>query len=89
MPGGKCLYSKIPDTDNELYCMDYNASGTRFSVAGKNKRVYVYDDETKKIVNDMHEGLRDLPGHGNRIFSTKFDPLDDNVLISGGWDRSL
>jgi COMPASS component SWD3 len=37
----------------------------------------------------MHEGLKELPGHGNRIFAIKYDPKDPNVIVSGGWDKTL
>ncbi len=29
------------------------------------------------------------PGHSNRVFSLKFDPDNDNTLISGGWDNTV
>lgn len=29
------------------------------------------------------------PGHSNRIFALKFHPQDPNILISGGWDRTI
>lgn len=28
-------------------------------------------------------------GHSNRIFSMKFHPTDENVIISGGWDNTI
>ena len=40
----------------------------------------------------MHElrvGGKYLPGHASRIFSVKFHPLDENILISGGWDKTI
>jgi COMPASS component SWD3 len=89
MPGGKCLYNSVPEPGNELFCIDYNSDGSMFAVAGKDHRVYVYDDEKKEIVNNMHEGLKELPGHGNRVFAIKFDPQDPNVIVSGGWDKTL
>jgi WD40 repeat protein len=30
-----------------------------------------------------------LPGHSNRVFCLKFDPLEENILYSGGWDKSI
>jgi hypothetical protein len=51
------LYHSIPVKSNELYCLDYNGEGTKFAVAGKDHRVYVYDDEKKELLFDMHEGL--------------------------------
>ena len=29
------------------------------------------------------------PGHSNRVFSLKFDPSDDNTIVSGGWDNTV
>jgi COMPASS component SWD3 len=89
MPSGKCVYNKIPVYRNELYCIDYEPEGDYFAVGGKNGRVYIIDDETKKITNDMHEGLKYISGHANRIFSCKFDANDRNCLVTGGWDRAL
>ena len=31
----------------------------------------------------------DFPGHSNRIFSVKFNPIRQNMLVSGGWDNTL
>jgi COMPASS component SWD3 len=28
-------------------------------------------------------------GHSNRVFSVKFSPADENVIVSGGWDNTL
>lgn len=28
-------------------------------------------------------------GHSNRVFSTKFLPSDENVILSGGWDNTI
>jgi COMPASS component SWD3 len=29
------------------------------------------------------------PGHSNRVFSIKFNPDDENILLSGGWDNTV
>ena len=31
----------------------------------------------------------ELPGHSNRMFAVRFNPLDSNILVSGGWDNTL
>ena len=31
----------------------------------------------------------DEVGHGRRIFAVKFHPENNNVLVSGGWDKYL
>lgn len=28
-------------------------------------------------------------GHSNRIFCTKFNPADNNMVVSGGWDNTI
>jgi len=28
-------------------------------------------------------------GHSNRIFAIKFDPINSNILVSGGWDNTV
>ena len=32
---------------------------------------------------------KELCGHSNRIFCTKFDPNDSNKIVSGGWDNTI
>ena len=29
------------------------------------------------------------PGHSNRVYSLKFDPNDDNTIVTGGWDNTV
>lgn len=31
----------------------------------------------------------ELPGHGNRIFCLKFNPMNENMILSGGWDNTV
>lgn len=33
--------------------------------------------------------LGELPGHSNRVFTVKFNPNDQNVICSGGWDNTV
>lgn len=35
----------------------------------------------------LREGSRERAGHWNRIFSLRFDDLEPNLLVSGGWDQ--
>eukprot|EP00351_Strombidinopsis_sp_SopsisLIS2011_P001644 CAMPEP_0116883202 /NCGR_PEP_ID=MMETSP0463-20121206/15664_1 /TAXON_ID=181622 /ORGANISM="Strombidinopsis sp, Strain SopsisLIS2011" /LENGTH=79 /DNA_ID=CAMNT_0004537611 /DNA_START=570 /DNA_END=809 /DNA_ORIENTATION=+ len=34
----------------------------------------------------MHSNGHKMHGHSNRVFCCKFDPKDDNIIYSGGWD---
>lgn len=68
--------------------MDYSPDqGSKFVIAGKLPILEVYDDaKMEKIVEFKTVGT---VGHTNRIFCTKFDPLNANVIFSGGWDRTV
>ncbi|TMW61767.1 hypothetical protein Poli38472_010830 [Pythium oligandrum] len=86
---GKCLHA-ISNDQNQLYALDYRADGAMFATAGKDQAVRVYDEATKAEVVCMRGGHGTLTaGHSNRVFSVKFFPDDDNVLVSGGWDNTL
>ena len=86
---GKCLHSIKEDNGNMIYALDYAHDGLQFAVAGSDKHVYIYDETTKQLIHAMAEGAHHQPGHANRVFSVKFHPDDTNLLISGGWDRTL
>lgn len=92
MTSGKCLHS-LDDGDNQVFCLDYNDEGSQFFTAGKDKAVRVFDEATKSLVATMAAGIgyssSSTPGHSNRVFSAKFKPGDENVIISGGWDNTV
>ena len=29
------------------------------------------------------------PGHSNRVFSLKYDPAHENIIVTGGWDNTV
>ena len=89
MTSGKCLHT-IEDEENGLYAMDYKPDGSQFACAGKDYKVRVYDEATKTLAGTMGGGwAKETTGHSNRIFSLKFNPLDHNLLVSGGWDNTV
>lgn len=87
---GKCLHQRQceDNPDNQLYTIDYNSEGTLLATAGKDKYIRLYDEQTKSIVLRMKEN-GDMPGHSNRIFCVRFDPMNSNMLCSGGWDNTV
>lgn len=91
MTSGKCLHSV--QEENQVYALDYDAEGARYVTAGKDTAVRVYDEATKTLMVTMQGGtgysMKSTPGHSNRIFSVKFLPSDENLIISGGWDNTV
>jgi WD40 repeat protein len=69
--------------------LDFSPDGKNFAVAGLDCHVYVYDEHTRTIVTTMRVGGKNLPGHSNRIFCVKYHLQDPNILLSGGWDRTI
>jgi len=49
--------------------------------------IEVYDDQTLQKISS-YEDADDL-GHKNKLFCTKFDIENPNIVYSGGWDRNL
>lgn len=84
---GKVLYSL--EEESPIMCMDFNCDGSLFAVAGNDKVVKLYDDNTKCLISKLKSIDFKHPGHSNRIFTVKFFTENDNILISGGWDNTL
>ena len=52
--------------------------------------VRLYDEVTRTLVSTLTGIHSDsTPGHSNRVFALKFDPRDDNMIVSGGWDSTV
>jgi WD40 repeat protein len=92
---GKCLHT-LEEAGNQIFALDYRPDGLEFATAGKDAAVRLYDEATKTLTASLQSGLsgfsggsQTTPGHSNRIFSVKFHPTDENILISGGWDNTV
>ena len=87
---GRCLHSRQceDNMDQQLYTIDYNFDGSLLATAGKDKYIRLYDEQTKALVMSMKEN-GELCGHSNRVFCVKFDPVNQNMLASGGWDNTV
>ena len=58
------------------------------ATAGRDTHIRLYDETTKSLFLNLKE-KGDLPGHSNRIFCVKFNPIIPQVLVSGGWDNTI
>ena len=85
---GKVLHS-MHEIDNAINSVDYTRDYKRFATAGNDVVVRVYDESMKSIITSMHPFKFDEPGHSGRIFCVKFHPENDNMLVTGGWDKTV
>ncbi len=86
---GRCLHTQ-KEEKNQLFCADYRSDAEQFAAAGKDYVVRLYDEATKTVIQEMSGGIGSVKqGHSNRVFSLKFNPLDENLLLSGGWDNTV
>lgn len=77
----KCVIQwTVTETDNQVFALDMDQDGHKFATAGLDKKVRVYDYETRTVTTT-------LDGHTNRIFSVLFG--DQNTLFSAGWDDTI
>lgn len=73
----------------QALCVDYTINAKHIAVSGTDKIISIYDNMNGKLVQQMSLRTDDEPGHSNRVFSLKCHPLDENVIVSGGWDSTL
>lgn len=83
-------------TKNEVNCMDFDYTCTRFATAGKDLSIRIYDAHTNQLDReyqgyDITRNPMDQENCpvSNRVFALKYHPLYDDIFITGGWDRQL
>lgn len=81
------LQHTIVQEENSLSACDFSPDGLHFVAAGKDCKVYLYDETTRQEIAAMYSNGLKLPGHQFQVFCTKFLPHDRNILLTGGWDR--
>lgn len=91
--GGKkseiCREQDESGSNIQVFALDYHVQGLSFAAGRSDGSVIVYDDETKKIIQNYSHATGAHAGHSNRVFSVKFLTDDQNLLISGGWDGNM
>ena len=87
--GNGKLQHSIREETGPLFACDYAIDGLKFTVAGSDTKIYLYDELTRQQITAMSSNGIKLMGHTNRVFCTKWLTEDPNVVITGGWDRIM
>lgn len=81
---------------NEINCLDFDFTKTRFATAGKDLSIRIYDAIDNQLVseytgydNTKSPTDQQFSGCSARVFALRFHPLYDDIFITGGWDRQL
>ena len=72
-----------------VYALDFSQHGDFLATGGQDHVLRVYDENSQSLVGEFRHGAvgEGIPSHFNRIWAIKFDPLDDKIIYSGGWDK--
>ncbi|MCQ2817872.1 MAG: hypothetical protein MJ252_11460 [archaeon] len=85
---GKILH-KIVERGNNINVVDYTNDYKKFATGGSDVIIRVYDEGMKAKICEMKPAKFEQPGHTSRIFAIKFNPDNSNMVISGGWDKTI
>ncbi|KAK9811732.1 hypothetical protein WJX72_009232 [[Myrmecia] bisecta] len=84
------LMNTSDEAGNEIYTLSVCADGQQLATAGSDHHVRVYDEQTRACTVDLAGGDdTGAAGHSNSVYSVKWHPDDPQVLLSGGWDRTV
>jgi COMPASS component SWD3 len=75
--------------NNQTFVLDVDPIEEKFCTAGKDHVVRVYDINTKELIMKMISIDSKEPGHAQRVFAMKYKEDDPNIVITGGWDKTL
>lgn len=75
--------------ENQTFVLDIDPIEEKFATGGKDYKVRIYDFETKEMLMKMTPVDSNEPGHAQRIFGMTYKKDDPNIIVTGGWDRTL
>lgn len=80
---------------NETSCLDYSDDGSVLCTSGSDLAMRMYDPTTFSIVRtynpprDSAEAEATRAHHWAKIFTIRFMPAHNNVIVTGGWDNQV
>ncbi|KAF6028042.1 hypothetical protein EB796_013629 [Bugula neritina] len=90
-PSSKCLQTISENPPKQCLCSSFSAMGDRLAVGGADPAINIYDTQTKELIRALEPSdSRDvMNGHRFRVFSVRYHPTDQHMIISGGWDDTV
>lgn len=69
--------------EDPILCSDFNKLMKRVAVGRQGSVINIFDVETMQLATTCQNTV---DGHTNRVFCTKFDSTNPDILYSGSWD---
>eukprot|EP01012_Entosiphon_sulcatum_P003488 TRINITY_DN11121_c0_g2_i1.p1 TRINITY_DN11121_c0_g2~~TRINITY_DN11121_c0_g2_i1.p1 ORF type:complete len:330 (-),score=36.58 TRINITY_DN11121_c0_g2_i1:321-1310(-) len=79
----------VGEAPNEVLAVEFSPEGSHFVTAGRDYKLRLYDTEEMVVSNELSAGEGRAAGHCNRVFALKWSKQEPNLLLSGGWDRTV
>ena len=73
--------------ENQYHAIDYANDQRRFSVAGTEPYIEIWDEVKMKRVQQIGDKID--PAHTNKIYTCRFHPSVSYMMYSGSWDRQI
>eukprot|EP00043_Microstomoeca_roanoka_P001054 m.30649 g.30649 ORF g.30649 m.30649 type:complete len:326 (+) comp10630_c0_seq1:412-1389(+) len=92
---GQLLHTIHVGEDAAFTCMDINSSS--IVASGYDHLLHMFDLATFKPIRTLGFASSEVGAfsqqsiisHSNRVFSCLFHPIDENIIVSAGWDRTV
>lgn len=80
----------IQEKGNKINAVEVRQDGQMFATAGSDHIIRVYDEHRNVPMCRMQYGVdANVAGHSNNVFGLCWKGEDYQVLLSGGWDRTV
>lgn len=85
----KVLYKTQIKQQSQILCSDYNQDSKILAYGMNTGKIGIWNDIMQKDERMLDSSNWFNNGHSNRIFSIKFIPDDQNMLLSAGWEKAI
>lgn len=90
------IREKKNDEKNEINCLDFDYSCTKYATGGKDLSIRIYDATTNQVTTEYtgYDSTKDptdwqASGNAMRVFALRWHDKYDHIFVTGGWDRQL
>jgi WD40 repeat protein len=76
------MIDRLVQHSSYVFALAFSPDGQKLASGGRDHTILIWDMNSRQISNRLH-------GHTWSVVSLAFDPLDNNRLLSGSWDKTI